>query len=493
MSGQVCSVVEVLQAFRCKARDIFKPPSVADIENMQLLLAEIKKYDDQGISEVDKVQLLNGGDHKPAIKSRIEALLEQLNMTMSSISDPGFERVICFHPKVQGGAQIGFFWCFDKVGEQDTAKKIIISDLHRGIDRASGIALREFTALLAVGQAKAYLLNTVHVKASANNQPPNKHSTTQPRRLMSDGSHSLDTLAHTWLEEMLNKLYPQVALHVAHGLAEVNRITGKDRLMELWVINGLRRPFNLKKKSWGALLTLALAQQEFVYGTIAVCGVFPNKYIVDEQGRKRWLVSQDITQGNYDDSTAFCYVTGPNTDVQLHVVNAKDGEFVYDAAVERAVHMEHGVPYRDNDLEGPENFAKQTHLLAAFRQASIWWDQWDDRVHAEIRPNKQSLARPSLGEPSPDNAREYPAWFERQRLLLQNQSEFATTMPTILFSGASIESDAEDEMLQDGSDYDEDSTEDVVDEDEISFARIANGNKKLTADARKKPRLVGAG
>lgn len=493
MSGEsVYTAVGILQAFKCRKRDVFAPPLEADIENMQTLLREIKKYDDQGVSVTDKVKLLNSDDHKPKIKARIEKLLDELNMTMSAISDPGYERVMCFHPKEQGGAHVGFFWCFDKVGDPETDKKMIISDLHRGVDGASGIALREFETLLEVGLAKAYLFNTVHVKASAKNDPPTKNSVTQPRRLMSDGAHSHDTLAHPWLETMLKELYPQTALHVAHGLAAVNRRTGEKREMELWVINGMRRPFTLKKKSWGALLTLALAQQEFDYGSISICGLFPNKYIKDGRGRKKWLVSRENGSGNI-----FRYIKGPSSDVQLHVVNAADGKFLFDAPFERAVHMEHGVPYRDNDLEDPENVAKQQHLLAAFQQAAIWYAQWDDRVHAEIRQDKKSPPRPSIGEPSPENAREYPAWFAKQKLLLENQPELAATMPAMLFSRAALDSadQQEDDVRSEVSDGELSSGDEALDEDDADIAKIVSGNKRLAeaTSGAKKPRINAAG
>lgn len=479
MSGEsVYTAAEILQIFKCRKIDEFLPPSEADIENMQKLLRTIKKYDDRGISVTDKVGLLGADDHKPKIKARIEKLLAKLDMTMSKISDPGYERVMCFHPKEQGGSHIGFFWCFDEVGGNESDSKLVIVDPHRGVDGASGAALREFEALLQVNMVKAYAFNTVHVKASAKNDPPFKHSTTQPKRLMSDGAHSKDTLLNPWAHEVLNNLYPQAGLHVVHGLAAVDRETGEKRLTELWGIPAWGRPSTTKKKSLSALFALALVTtlpEDFAYGSVSVGCVFPNKYIIDNEGHKRFLVSRDIRQSNYDGSTVFTYLRGPSTDTVMHVVNAADGAFLYDAPVERGMHGEHGVPYRDNTEESPENLAKQAHLYATWQVLGKMWNLWDDRVHAEVRFDKKSRARPMIGEPSPDDARLYFDWFMRQRALLENQEQLRTSMPTMLFSVAHRYSDGEEEDL-------------VV--DQVSDSEVKDTD---TPRRRKKPRMFAAG
>lgn len=481
MSGDsVYTAAEILQEFHCRKRDIFAPPSEADIKNMQKLLRTIKQYNEQGISSVtDRVLLLTTDDHKPKIKSRLEKLLKKLNMTMSAISDPGYERVVCFHPKEQGGSHIGFFWVFDKVDEDSSPDKFVIVDPHRGTDGASGAALREFEALLEVNMVRSYAFNTVHKSASEKNDPPFKYSRTQPKRLMSDGAHSKDTLLNIWAHEVLNNLYPRAGLHVVHGLAAIDRSTGEKRLTELWGIPAWGRPSTTKKKSLSALFALALVTtlpDDFAYGSVSVSCRFPNKYIIDHGGRKRWLVAKDIRQGNYDGSTVFTYMGGPSTDTVMHVVNAADGKFLYDAPVERGMHGEHGVPYRDNEQDNPEHIAKQEHLRAAWQVLGKMWRLWDDRVHAEIKFEKKSPPRPLIGQASPDDASLYLDWFMRQRGLLENQPELMSTAPNMLFSAAHQMSESEDEEQE----FDEVSDSESRDREVVEFRR-------------KKPRLDAAG
>lgn len=406
--------MEFLNVYKSK-RSTFTVPSEADKTGISNLLKLIKQYDEVGLSTLDRVKLLKPDPdaiYKAKIISEIEAQLEALDMSMTSFSQPEYQNVVCFHPKQPRTGQIGFFWRFGKVGIKDNATPdpldvgpFVISDLHRGIDGASGIALKEFNTL----KAKVYLFNTIHPHSS---DLPSK---SQPNRKITDGAHSRDTLANPFLRTLLLELYPDFAINVVHGLAAINRKTGEVRFMELWVINGVRRAFDLSNKNWGALLTIALAQQDFAFGTISVSGRFTGKYIVDNQDIKRNLVSGD----KYDGVSVFDFLRGPNTDEQVHVVNINENRKFQDSG--RAIHMEHGVPYRDNTLENDANLKKQKHLLDAFTQAGRWFQLWDNRVHkfAEM----------------PDNVREFPEWFDNQLLKLKAQNEATSTIETsMIFS-----------------------------------------------------------
>ncbi len=388
----------------------YEIPSEHDKEAIKNLVRLIKRYDEEGLSSIDKVYLLGIGRDSAVnnvkIIMEIREKLDALNMDVTSFSGDKYLNVACFHPKTVGSAQIGFFWRFGKVktAENDDAEvgPFVISDLHRGTDDASGAALREFNAL----QAKVYLFNTMHPHSS------DLPARFQPNRSISDGAHSPDTLANPFLETVLNELYPSFALNVVHGLSEFNIRTGEKRFMEMWVINGVRRSFNLNYKNWGALLTLALAQDDFSFGTISVSGKFPEYYIIDNLGVKRNLVAE---QG-YDGESVFAYISGPNTDTQIHVVNVNDNDKFYDSG--RAVHIEHGLMYRDNE-PSLENADKQAHLIRAHERAGRWFALWDDRVHTFTD--------------MPKNVRDFDQWFY-DKLLTLNVENIPTLSKPVIFS-----------------------------------------------------------
>lgn len=400
---------------------IYEVPSEHDKDAIKSLVRLIKRYDEEGLSSIDKVNLLGVGQDfsVPNIKiiMEIREKLAALNMDVTSFGEDKYSNVVCFHPKTVGSAQIGFFWRFGKVKitENDGAEvgPFVISDLHRGTDGASGAALREFNAL----QAKVYLFNTMHPHSS------DLPARFQPHRRISDGAHSPDTLANPFLETVLNELYPSFALNVVHGLADVDRTTGEKRFMELWVINGVRRPFNLNYKNWGALLTLALAQDDFSFGTISVSGIFPECYIIDNLGVKRNLVAK---QG-YDGESVFAFIRGPNTDRQVHVVNVNDNNRFYDSG--RAVHIEHGTMYRDNE-PSLENAEKQAHLVRAHERAARWFELWDDKVHSFTD--------------MPKNVRDFEQWFN-DKLVALNVENMPTLSKPVIFSCGFSEPDSESE------------------------------------------------
>lgn len=435
MSNQASSLLKTYKSRKIE----YVIPSEQEISNLIKLLRLLKKYDEEGLSAIDKTNLLSSNMkpdiYKLAVIADINILLDALSMSTTKLTDEHYEDVLCFHPKVPGTGQIGFFWRFGK-----DAGPFVISEAHRGTDGTTGASLRAAISL----KAKIHLFNTMHPHSS------NEPARFQKRRRISDGAHSPDTLAEPFLQTALNELFPSYAINVMHGLAEEDK-NGNRRFMEIWIINGVRRPFNLNRRNWGALLTIALAQKDFDFGTISVSGSFPDYYIVDNNGKKRNLVSEP----QYDQESVFSYVKGPSSDRQIHTVSVNSNNRLWDSG--RAVHIEHGTMYRENN-PSEENQVKQAHLLGAMALARKWYTLWDDRVHTF-----QNM---------PKDVREFPMWFQEQLFRLESIN-LSSAPRTLLFNSENSLSD-NDEFLDYSSDEDLSENNDLSSDEELPEIETSN-------------------
>lgn len=365
-------------------------------------------------------------DQSEANITKVLSLLKTLGMTAHKVNklsapnptkptDPSIEitdkdNILFFHAddKHNGEGQLCFFWRLgaqvipgDSSTYSNPVKPFIVSSLHEGGDGAGFIGLAEFSRL----KAKILVLNGLHAHASKQPSP------FQSQRNISDGAHSPATLTTPFLIQALRKNFPKSALIVVHGLGFYDK-NKKPREMRLWFINSTGARFDLSKKSWPVLLSIAFAQQDFNFGEVSISGEFNDYFITDNNGTKRAITPKN---GNYDDKSVYDIISGPTTDLQMHIVNNPVALRPAGSDSGRGVHIEHGYKYQ---FDGPMLTTQQAHLLDAFDLASNWYIKWDPRVH-----NFKDM---------PKDFRKFAEWFDSRLALLQNPAN----NKTMLFSKA---------------------------------------------------------
>lgn len=377
------------------------------------------------------------GNESASNVNTIHTLLKTLGMTAHRVTsfnatslmlhtDPKIEiteedNILFFHANDErkGQGQLCFFWRFgseiipgNSATYRNTVRPFVVSSLHEGGDGAGFSGLAEFSRL----KAKILVLNGLHAHAS------NLPSPFQPTRNISDGAHSPGTLTTPFLVQALRISFPQFALVVVHGLGYYDT-NGNPRQMRLWFINSTAGTFDLKKKSWAALLTIAFAQKDFTFGEVSVDGKFNDYFIIDNKGKKRTITPKDLS---YDNESLFNIIGGPTSDVQMHIVNNPVSLTASGNDSGRGVHIEHGYKYQ---FDGPELTKQQQHLLNAFDLASQWFIKWDPSVH-----NFNNM---------PTNFRAFPRWFDERLKLSHNEAT-----PTVLSftKKETVEEEEEEEL-----------------------------------------------
>lgn len=325
------------------------------------------------------------------------------------------ENVLFFYPTQPQNYGISFMWRFGALkvpGKPNTYDNPVypnaVTSPHEGTDGATIPAIKEFML-----GGKFALFNAAH----AHSAPP--PSPLQHSRNLSDPSHSI-TLFVPFLKTALQELYPFMVESVIHGLGNEG--------FKLWFTNEYGNQFLLNKKSWPALLAVAMAQQDFSYD-ILVGSQLPGS-IVDNKG-----VTRPLTTPKNLNNPVFRFLPHPpQTDVPCHLGNHASSPGSRGQRIDFACHMEHGG-------KNKQNSAMLNSAIKARAQAMDWNYRWDDRVH--------SLSEDKLPPEVLKNMRLFPQWFEDQlKLIPQDKPASVSSVPV-------EDNENDDPNLLDDNNYDD--------------------------------------